>query len=225
MPPEIAVLSERSVLPEARRFARRLSPDAFTVEWSDAPAVAKDVVIYVKGNEQEPKLRAFLGRFRKRRYRRMVVYSPARSPEAAARLGIVIGNLALKRTEVVFEPERVAGALDLPPSPAPGEPGPADLRRRLGLTQEQMAAAIGVTVRTLQNWESGKLGRNLDRKLRDMRELSALVEDYIPSDKRDQWLRAPLAAFEGASPAQLIEEGRTRDLIIEFRRLQENQPL
>jgi transcriptional regulator with XRE-family HTH domain len=225
MPSEIAVVSERSVLPEARRFARRLSPDAFTVEWSDAPAVARDVVLYVKGNEQEPKLRAFLGRFKKRRYRRMVVYSPARSPEAAARLGMMIGHLALKRTELVFEPERVAGALEIPASPSSAELGPADLRRRLGLTQEQMAAAIGITVRTLQNWESGKLGQNLDRKLRDLRELVTLVEDYIPSDKRAQWLRAPLAAFEGANPAQMIQEGRTRDLIIEFRRLQEGQPL
>lgn len=72
MPAEIAVLSDRSVLPEARRFARRLSPDAFTFEWRDLPTIAKDIVLYVKGNEQEPKLRAFLGRFRKRRYRRMV---------------------------------------------------------------------------------------------------------------------------------------------------------
>ncbi len=225
MPAEIAVLSDRSVLPEARRFARRLSPDAFTFEWRDLPTVAKDIVLYVKGNEQEPKLRAFLGRFRKRRYRRMVVYSPVRSPEAAARLGMMIGNLALKRTELVFEPERVAGALEIPPAAASVEPSPADLRQRLGLTQDQMAAAIGVTVRTLQNWESGKLGRNPDRKLRDIRELTALVEDYIPSDKRDPWLRTPLAAFDGASPAQMIQEGRTRDLIIEFHRLQEGQPL
>jgi hypothetical protein len=83
------------VLPEARRLARRLGPDAFAFEWGDAPAVAKDVILYVKGNEREPKLRAFLGRFRKRRYRRIVVYSPIRSPETAARLGMMIGNLAL----------------------------------------------------------------------------------------------------------------------------------
>jgi putative transcriptional regulator len=33
---------------------------------------------------------------------------------------------------------------------------PANLRRRLGMTQEEFAAALGIPVATLRNWEQGR---------------------------------------------------------------------
>ena len=36
------------------------------------------------------------------------------------------------------------------------EPDPKAIRERLGLSQSRFAAIIGVSVRTLQNWEQGR---------------------------------------------------------------------
>jgi len=38
---------------------------------------------------------------------------------------------------------------------AHSDPNPQEIRKRLGLSQSRFAAIIGVSVRTLQNWEQG----------------------------------------------------------------------
>jgi putative transcriptional regulator len=37
-----------------------------------------------------------------------------------------------------------------------GEPDPRAIRSRLGLTQEEFAAALCISVKTLRNWEQGR---------------------------------------------------------------------
>jgi putative transcriptional regulator len=37
-----------------------------------------------------------------------------------------------------------------------GEPDPREIRARLGLTQDQFADALGISVKTLRNWEQGR---------------------------------------------------------------------
>lgn len=37
-----------------------------------------------------------------------------------------------------------------------GEPDPRDIRARLGMTQEEFAAALCISVKTLRNWEQGR---------------------------------------------------------------------
>ncbi|MBV9772308.1 MAG: helix-turn-helix domain-containing protein [Gemmatimonadetes bacterium] len=37
-----------------------------------------------------------------------------------------------------------------------GEPDPKAIRTRLGLTQEEFAAALCISVKTLRNWEQGR---------------------------------------------------------------------
>ena len=39
---------------------------------------------------------------------------------------------------------------------AHADPDPRAIRKRLGLSQSRFAAIIGVSVRTLQNWEQGR---------------------------------------------------------------------
>jgi putative transcriptional regulator len=50
------------------------------------------------------------------------------------------------------------GEIDLPASRIHfvGEPDPREIRARLGMTQEEFAAALCISVKTLRNWEQGR---------------------------------------------------------------------
>jgi putative transcriptional regulator len=37
-----------------------------------------------------------------------------------------------------------------------GEPDPREIRTRMGLTQEEFASALCISVKTLRNWEQGR---------------------------------------------------------------------
>lgn len=52
----------------------------------------------------------------------------------------------------------VRGEIDLPASRIHfvGEPDPREIRARLGMTQEEFAAALCISVKTLRNWEQGR---------------------------------------------------------------------
>jgi transcriptional regulator with XRE-family HTH domain len=103
--------------------------------------------------------------------------------------------------------------------------GLLEARQRLGLSQEQLASALNVTARTLQNWEAGKGTSQMYKKTRDLRELLSRMDDYVVAPKEKEWLSSPLEAFTGRTPQELIADGRIRDLIVEFDRLLEGQPV
>lgn len=50
------------------------------------------------------------------------------------------------------------GEIDLPPENIHfvGEPDPREIRRRMGLSQDDFAYVLGISVKTLQNWEQGR---------------------------------------------------------------------
>jgi len=100
-----------------------------------------------------------------------------------------------------------------------------DARKRLALTQEQMASALNVTTRTLQNWERNIGTSQMERKTRDLWELLELMDDYVVARDEKAWLSTPNSAFKNKRPIDLVIEGKIRDLIVEFQRLREGQPL
>lgn len=97
--------------------------------------------------------------------------------------------------------------------------------RRLGLTREQLAAALNVTIQTLRNWQNGQDAKRMSSKTRDLRELLSRMDDYVVASNQEEWLSSPLEAFGGRSPRELITEGRIREMVIEFDRLREAQPV
>src|ERR1700741_909479 len=68
-------------------------------------------------------------------------------------------------------------------------------RKRLGVTQEQMASFLRVTQRTLQNWEKNVGTSQMKRKTRDLRELLELMDDYVVASEEKEWLETPLEAL------------------------------
>jgi transcriptional regulator with XRE-family HTH domain len=98
-------------------------------------------------------------------------------------------------------------------------------RQRLGLNQGQLANSLNVTARTLQNWEAGKGTSQMSKRTRDLRELLSRMDDYAAAPSEKERLSTPHEAFAGRTPQKLISEGRIRDLVVEFDRLREGQPI
>ena len=97
------------------------------------------------------------------------------------------------------------------------------LREHFGLTQTELAHALGVSLRTVQNWERvGAAGRQ--RQLRDLEELWTILKESIKGSDIPAWLRSGSDAFAGERPIELLKEGKARDIIVEFRRLQSGVP-
>ena len=63
------------------------------------------------------------------------------------------------------------------------------------------------------------------RKTRDLRELLERMDDYVVASEEGGWLTTPLPALRGQTPKEAIASGRVRDLVVEFERLREGQPV
>jgi DNA-binding transcriptional regulator YiaG len=146
--------------------------------------------------------------------------------------GRLVERLLPTRSMVCFDAAGVVAALNLPVAASAKQ---ADremaeavdvvaLRKTLGLTQEEMASAAGVSTRTLQNWETDGPSPAATRRLRDLSELARTLGDYMSTADIPKWLRSPNQTFRGSAPIALLAEGRTRDVLIEFRRMEMGEP-
>jgi len=62
------------------------------------------------------------------------------------------------------------------------------------------------------------------RRLCDLEELWAILKESLQGPDIPAWLRSESDAFAGQRPIELLKEGRARDIIVEFRRLQSGEP-
>jgi uncharacterized protein (DUF2384 family) len=51
------------------------------------------------------------------------------------------------------------------------------------------------------------------------------MDDYVVAREERNWLNTPNPTFKNRKPSDLIVEGKLHDLIVEFQRLREGQPL
>lgn len=162
---------------------------------------------------------------------RVVIYYATRvAPQDAAQLGKLVGEIRPNQTNVVFEAKAAAASV-LRHSPSPAHSNGTALsagrtrvlREHFGLTQTEMAHALGVSLRTVQNWERAGVARQ-PRQLRDLEELWAVLKESMRRAEIPAWLRSKNDAF-AELPVELLKEGKARDLIVEFRRLQAGDPI
>jgi len=160
----------------------------------------------------------------------VIYYANRLALRDAAQLGKLVGETRPSHTSVVFEAKTAALSV-LEHSRSSGRKNGTgasgtrtrQLREHFGLTQTELAHAIGISLRTVQNWERiGVAGRL--RQLRDLEELRTILKESIKGSDIPAWLRAGSDAFAGERPIDLLKEGRARDIIVEFRRLQSGEP-
>src|SRR6267143_937401 len=60
--------------------------------------------------------------------------------------------------------------------------------------------------------------------IRDLQELWTILKESIKGSDIPAWLRSESEAFAGQRPLELLKEGKARDIIVEFRRLQAGEP-
>jgi transcriptional regulator with XRE-family HTH domain len=232
--PDVLVCAEPKTREEATRFVSKWSarPQICSVNrlkrWRGKAEKTKLMFVYLMGTEPRATLRSCLRHVSNDRGLDVVVYSHPDNDHQAAELGKIVGELRPHRTYMCFyegEVEKIfLGRMGTTGKEKPvSRDTPAALREDLDLTQVDLAAALDVTPRTVQNWESR--GRAPERRYRDLKELNDLLAKYIGRGEVSGWMDSPNNAFQKRTPRELIREGKTRDLILEFGRLQTGEPL
>lgn len=232
---ELIVWTKPQALEEARTVFASYGAKFRTVANDKGPVFSKGQVgvVYLSHPEEDSAMETTLTTLRNAKVSSIVFYVPHQSAEFAFKVGTMMGRRKGVSAEWAFNFPHLrqllkarnirahvrhqgthAGSFDL-----------LEARRRLGLNQAQLASALNVTVRTLQNWEVARGTSLLMKKTGDLRDLLSRMDDYIVAPKEKEWLSSPLEAFGGRTPQQLIVEGRMRDIVIEFDRLREGRPV
>jgi DNA-binding XRE family transcriptional regulator len=241
--PESLVIAEKDLLPEARDIflgigakvetatfdvIRRFRPSRNRLAQSRYFSI---FIFYIRDHVPQEQFSAALRNIKLVENRRLLFYIAGQGTDLAFHVGLAVGRELGENAEIASNPREVRqllkgwdAVLNDPPY-APGGTKLADARARLGLTQDQMASALNVTTRTLQNWERDIGTSQMGRKTRDLWELLDLMDDYVVAKEEADWLSTAHRRFGNKKPVELIVDGKLRDLIVEFQRLREGQLL
>jgi len=230
----LVVWADPSVLAEAKNtfstYEATVRPIPRTCRSQDLPKMRVSI-IYLGHAEPQKNHASFLECFKSPKVGFLLFYMPDHSSNLAFRWGQMVGKDCIEKTDWAFNWQHVKQILrarNVLVHIQSNETRDFDLaaaRKRLGLTQEQMAGALKVAPRTVQNWESGIGTSQMPKKTQDLRELLSLMDEFVIAPKEQEWLETPLAAIQNRSPIEAVAEGKTRDLIVEFLRLREGQPV
>jgi transcriptional regulator with XRE-family HTH domain len=227
----IVVCAEPSGWQQAGRFAAKILGDADLRTFEELRRLkpVQPVLVYLTHPDYDH-LRSLLRILKPASPDVVIYYATRLAPEEAAQLGKLVGEMRPKHTTVVFGAKAAAASV-LGHSRSSGQRnGPRhsasrtrQLRERFGLTQTELAQALGVSLRTVQNRErAGAAGK--PRQLRDLEELWTILKESIKGQDIADWLRSENDSFTGQRPINLLKEGKARDIIVEFRRLQAGEP-
>lgn len=77
-----------------------------------------------------------------------------------------------------------------------------------GLTQADIAAAVGVTDRAVRDWLQTKpLRHQNEKRLHDLRQVVLLLDDSLSRRGVGQWFRARNRSLDGRRPLDVLAEG------------------
>jgi len=228
----VVVCAEPANLQRAGRFAANTLGDAELRSFEDLRRRTPEqpILVYLTHSGYDH-LRALLRILKPARPDVVIFCATRTAPEEALRLGKLVGEVRPHHTTVEFEANAAAASVlahsrasSRKRIPTASSTRTRVLRQHLGLTQTEMSHALGVSLRTVQNWERPGVARRA-RQLRDLEELWKVLKQAIKASDLKLWLRSKSDAFGGRRPLELLKEGKARDIIVEFRRLQAGEPV
>jgi DNA-binding transcriptional regulator YiaG len=234
---DLVIWTEKSALDEAKTIFSHF--DA-AIRPMSAPHLRREkrsgvFVFFLPGQANEASIASALRNLESSHASALVFYLPQHSSDFAFRVGKLVVSSGFPQAEWAFNMQHLRQLLRARNIDAHSRPEEkplerdgtemVELRKRLGLTQTQFAEAAGVTPRTLQSWEKGIGTSQIKRRMRDLTELTALMDEYISAPREQEWLSTPLPSLQDKTPRDLISGGRVRDLIVEFLRMREGQPV
>jgi len=218
-------------LTRAGKFAGNTLPDAEVRTFEDLlrKTPAKPVLVYLTHPDFDH-VKALLQILKPNAPDVVIYYATKPTPDEAAQLGRLVGELRPQHTTVSFEAKAAAASILRAPhhgsgtTPRKTQNRVRMLREWFGLTQTEMAHSLGMSLRSVQNWESNNTSAK-GHRLRDLEELRSVLREAIARRDLPVWLRSENQAFHRRQPLELILEGKARDILAEFRRLQSGEPV
>jgi DNA-binding transcriptional regulator YiaG len=227
----VVVCAEPGSWQRAGRFAAKALGDAELRSFEDLrrSALVQPILVYLTHPDYNH-LRSLLKILKPASPDVVIYYANRLASQDAAQLGKLVGEMRPRHTSVVFEAKTAAASVlaharsSGPENGSASSPGRVrQLREHFGLTQTELAHILGVSLRTVQNRERAGVAGS-PRQLRDLEELWTILEESMKRADIPVWLRSESEAFAGARPIELLKEGKARDIIVEFRRLQAGDP-
>lgn len=90
---------------------------------------------------------------------------------------------------------------------------PDDIRHDLSLSRARVAELLDVSATTVERWEHVRTNAQIRAQLPQIQAVRDLGLCVYTLDGFREFLRAPLPNFDGRTPLQLIEQGKTDDVI------------
>jgi DNA-binding transcriptional regulator YiaG len=227
----IVVCAEPSSWQQSSRFAQKVLGNAELKSFDDLRrrAPVQPLLVFLTNTDYH-RLRSLLQTLKPASPDVVIYYANRLAPQEAAQLGKLVGETRPNHTSVVFEAKTAAASMlrhsrssDRGNGNASSASRTRQLREHFGLTQTELAHSLGVSLRTVQNWERAGVAGS-PRQLLDLEELWTILKESIKGSDIPAWLRSESDAFAGQRPIELLKEGKARDIIVEFRRLQAGEP-
>jgi hypothetical protein len=157
----VVVCAEPGSWQKASRFAEKALGNAELKSFEDLHrrAPVQTLLVFLTNTDYDH-LRSLLRALKSASPDVVIYYANRLAPEQAAQLGKLVGETRPNHTTVVFEAKAAAASvLGHSQSSRPGNGNVSSanrtrkLREHFGLTQMELAHTLGVSLRTVQNWE------------------------------------------------------------------------